>query len=653
MITSSVHAVINVHVHRFEVQAFTRTGGYLDILNRDTFTVTRHYYTGTPTFGLSTFVIDILAPTQCSIVPSASCLPGQEILDLGGEIVEDNYITASWGGWIDVPSGVTHYEIRVYPLQLSGDELTEVAMSLNVTTYDHDNTRVTYDDITVLPSEGPYAFILKTFDLAGNVRFSRRLLLYDNTSTVEIDPLSPLQFVSAVPETNYQWQNSTSDPLIVRGVQHFFNTNLRTTNYLAPVANSSIGNVEPEFDHPLVGGRYPRSGTINAQGIVRILYDVIVDREGGRSMRSSTQPTTFPYETADVGIEEVEIVDTDLTDGDSVTVWFQALDFRFQSNFDSTVVHIDSSPPNLLDLWLEWNGDTGLDLHGTDSLLDLTIQFQTFDVHSGIYSVEWNIRTRHGDVGYGILPVQNLNETLCSAPECFCDSLLHCSLAHYSFSPLQSDFLSSSEALHDTDYLLSITVTNFARLSTTLDHFVTVDTTPPTTGAVFDGQRSPDIDYQDHVTLDAWWTGFFDRETDVAFYQYIFANSCAVASVFNYPLNESSQATQTDLTSVQWKALGEGTYYITVVAYNHALQPSRAVCSDGVTVDLTPPSFVGVVIPGARVKPGLVVDNGGQFWLIERNRERVMVDGYSGWCVNSSVLVEDLSSYPVKTHTDG
>lgn len=635
------------------MQAYTTAGGYLDVLNLDTSTVARHYYRGMPTIGLATFIIDIQGPTHCSLVSSIDCLPGQGILNLGGEIVEEDLITALWGGWIDVPSGITHYEFRVYPLQLSGDMLIEVDMSLNLTTYEHQNIATLYEDTTILPSEGPYAFILKTLDLAGNVRLARRLLLFDNTSTVEVDLASPLQFTSAVPETGYQWQNSTNDPLIIRGVGHFYNTNLRTTNYLAPVANSSVGDIDPEFDHPLESGRYPRSGTINAQGIVQVLYNVIVDREGGQSSQSSTQPTDFPYETDDVAIEAVEIVDTDLTDGDSVTVWFQVTDFRFQSSFDSAVVHIDSTPPALQDLWLEWNGDTGLNLHGTDSLLDLTIQFQTFDVHSGIYSVEWSIRTRHGNVGYGILQVQNVNESSCTVPECFCDSLLHCSLAHYSFSPLESNFPFSSEALHDTDYILSVTVTNFARLSATLDHFFTVDTTPPTVGAVFDGQQLPDIDYQDHITLSGWWTGFFDRETEIPFYQYVFTNFCADASVFSYPLNESSPASQTDLTYIRWEAPGEGSYYITVVAYNNALQPSQPVCSDGITVDLTPPKFMGVSIPGAWVKPGLVVDSNGQFWIVESNRERVLISGQSGWCVNSSVRVEDLSAYPIKRFRDG
>ena len=32
-----------------------------------------------------------------------------------------------------------------------------------------------------------------------------------------------------------------------------------------------------------------------------------------------------------------------------------------------------------------------------------------------------------------------------------------------------------------------------------------------------------------------------------------------------------------------------GTFHVTVVAYNEALEPSNPVCSDGITVDTTPP----------------------------------------------------------------
>ena len=51
-----------------------------------------------------------------------------------------------------------------------------------------------------------------------------------------------------------------------------------------------------------------------------------------------------------------------------------------------------------------------------------------------------------------------------------------------------------------------------------------------------------------------------------------------------------------------------GTYYTTVVAYNHALEPSHPVCSDGVTIDMTGPVVTSVHVSHAFIKPGLVTD---------------------------------------------
>ena len=311
-----------------------------------------------------------------------------------------NNIAASWGGWLDVPSEITNYFIDVYYLEYSGGVLTEGAR-VKFTEYQHTG-QTSYEDITSLPGEGPYSFVLQSHDLAGNVRFSRQALLYDFSSSIEIDPLAPLTVVSANPGTNYMWQNSTSDPIVISGVGHFFNTNLRSTNYLAPLANYSLGgtSVSEEYDQSFAQGRFPRGGTSNALGIVQLSYDVIVDREGGASAASLTQPNVFPFQTMDVGITGLELTPP-TQDGDSVRIWFQAIDFRFQEVIDSTLVHIDSSRPILLELGLVWNGITGLDLHGTGTLLDLDIQFQTFDEHSGIYTIDWYVECLHTLFSWG------------------------------------------------------------------------------------------------------------------------------------------------------------------------------------------------------------------------------------------------------------
>ena len=200
-----------------------------------------------------------------------------------------------------------------------------------------------------------------------------------------------------------------------------------------------------------------------------------------------------------------------------------------------------------------------------------------------------------------------------------------------------------------------MSVRNHAHLPTSLTRQITIDTTPPLPGAVFDASfESPDRDFVAHdpegsaLQLESWWTGFFDRETDVAFYQYIFADHCANESYFTFPLMPDSAVTETRDTFATWDAPAPGTYYATVVAYNNALRPSVPVCSDGITTDTAPPSFEGVVIPGAVVAPGLVLGPEGEVWLIDSNRERLLAEEPSEMCTDQATPLSDLSQYPIR-----
>lgn len=88
---------------------------------------------------------------------------------------------------------------------------------------------------------------------------------------------------------------------------------------------------------------------------------------------------------------------------------------------------------------------------------------------------------------------------------------------------------------HDTDYFISVVVTNQAGLSATSTIKITIDTTPPQSGVVVDttvGEK--DIDYQSGLIYQFSWNGFFDPETDVISYQYIVDVNCAAEGNFSY-----------------------------------------------------------------------------------------------------------------------
>ena len=389
------------------LDAYSWNGGLLDIFDLDTHTVTRHYYNGMFVVYSSRYQLDLVPPSHCLFVPSPDGCT-QPILDVGDGLTVSNITTVSWGGWIDSPATVHAYSLDVYLLEETGGELKErISPKINSST--HQDTGVENYTISIfLPTDGPYSFVLQVMDEAGNLQYARRLLLFDTTSRLTVNPNLPLTITSAIPQTGYIWQNSSVPNVTVAGKGHFYNTNLQATNWLAPVANFTGAAIAPAYDQPLSDGQYPRMGTTNALGVLSLLYEIVIDREGGMSNDSLTIPMNFSTAVNDIALESVAFNIT-ATDGDTARIWFKATDFKSQEIYDSVVVHFDSSPPVLRDVWLEYNGQDGLLLHGSQDLTIMIISFEAWDEHSGLWSLEWSIGTWYGgdDVGSGRVPLLN------------------------------------------------------------------------------------------------------------------------------------------------------------------------------------------------------------------------------------------------------
>ena len=398
-----------LHGDTFTVSATAENGGYLDILNLDTSRIERQYYMGVAYVGVSEYTLDLMSPTHCEVDPDRICLINQPILNTGSAFSqEETNFTVSWGGWGDTPSGINQYLLEVYLLLDVGGVLMERTHPL-IAAYSHTPTaQPSYRQEVALPGDGPYSFTLQVQDSAGNIQRARRLVLYDTNSTLETDPTHPLVVTSAVPASQYQWVNDTIRPLSVSGRSHFFNTNLRDSNWLAPVGDFMGGGVLTEYDHPLTTGDYPRNGTRNAQGVITLEYAVEVDAEGGASMTRPLVGWTF---TDDIFLDDVS-VPAARADGLSVRVWFRARDFKGNTLYDSTVVHVDSSAPEAHSLSLQHVGMPQLALLGSRYLTDLTAVFQAHDEHSGIYRITWTLGTAPGsaDTGQGALPIATTNQ---------------------------------------------------------------------------------------------------------------------------------------------------------------------------------------------------------------------------------------------------
>ena len=77
------------------------------------------------------------------------------------------------------------------------------------------------------------------------------------------------------------------------------------------------------------------------------------------------------------------------------------------------------------------------------------------------------------------------------------------------------------------------------------------------------------------------------------------------------------QVHNTTDTFYSFDNIDPGTYYTTVIAYNNAMDPSRPVCSDGVTIDDSPPLVESILIDGLAMRGGFIHDEGGEIAYLD------------------------------------
>ena len=86
------------------------------------------------------------------------------------------------------------------------------------------------------------------------------------------------------------------------------------------------------------------------------------------------------------------------------------------------------------------------------------------------------------------------------------------------------------------------------------------------------------------------------------------------------------------MTETSFQIEQEGKYYVTVAAYNHALDHSSPVCSDGVTIDTSLPVVTDFKVDGAMVDPRLLIDTNRSFWFLHDDRTKQRVNTSSDHC---------------------
>ena len=138
----------------------------------------------------------------------------------------------------------------------------------------------------------------------------------------------------------------------------------------------------------------------------------------------------------------------------------------------------------------------------------------------------------------------------------------------------------------DHVYYSSVCATNGARIKTCFySDGVLIDSTPPQRGVIVHGLVWPGHRYQaDDRKLAAHWYGFTDLESTVEYFEWAVGTSPNGTDVRDYVNVGSNVTFEADLYLQNGKE-----YFVSVLGYNRAgLSVSGA--SDGVTVDITPPT---------------------------------------------------------------
>ncbi|XP_067684738.1 uncharacterized protein [Haliotis asinina] len=646
--------------------AFEATnGGYVKVRNKESGVLVTYYYEGKTQINRYILGFDFIDPHHCSVHVEETCT--EDMVSLAKTHTQAP-INVSWQGWRDDVLVYT-YLVSVSELHdehpnRSDSQLVDKSLAFESERHRGDMSTSQFH----LSHPGVYALVLTAYDKAENSKSSRRIFIYDEVSNVGVVHGTRLLVTSSAPITGHRWQWNTTG-VSVDWENRYINTLHLNNGWLKQVAASH--DVTPDYDD----NNHSRGidAIDHVQAIVEYRTAFLTDHSGGSSIPSPPPDADFQSQ----GLMQYQVVMPVLVDGDTVRFWIRAYDVRRELLEESVTVHVDTSPPVIENLWLTRGDRLNITVHRVEEFNEMTFEWLAFDDHSGLETVSWRIfdnftgsNIYHGE---DHISAQGDTQSLanCTArygnyprgANCYCTPGTGCYHRHFQIKPrIISSNLSHGgvfhdlhKGVHDSDYFVEVTVMNHAKLHTSLAIKVTVDASAPHPGAVHDGQSGhPEVDYQDSLQLHAHWDGFFDRESGVKFYQYQFADTCLQKKRFGLDTSIIN-VTETYSTRAAWSAPTPGKYHVTVVAYNRALEVSDPVCSDGVTVDVTPPAVGQIAVESCNIAPGLVTTSAGTVWYIDNQRRRSQVTAPDTQCRSKGRAIggAQLEKFPIHLIRNG
>jgi hypothetical protein len=639
---------------RLDVDIEITNGGYITIKNMDSNIKAKHYYSGKTRLVTAPFKFDRIAPIHCSVDKTIDCprgLTASSMLSINGSLVrKQSQLKVSWDGWFETAggSGISKYTLEIYQMESKGSNLSEKAAPFSRRSFS--TTMKTHT--LQLTHSGLFSVVLYVHDVAGNYRIARRLVLYDNSSLVAFDRNKALSFPQAVKSTsgNFLWKTTAYGRVLVDWTGYFYNTLLKKEPLLRRIS-SFRQTIDSAYDQQATG-TLGLSGTLNNDGIVRYLY-------ASAYGLNPTMPADSKFKSVHSGgtiLFQQENVFTRTFDGYHITVWVRAFDVWGNYATDNGTVHVDFSPPYIKGISLLRHGET-LTYLNSEALHKMRITFDVTDYASGVVMAFWKLGETDGgnEMGEGRILTKAKSKSDCPPSNCSCTDLDICSYFSYKLVLHPGQF-SNGSGQHGRSYYLTINTTNDAQLTSSKQVTITVDSSPPQAGHVIDGLVGQlDIDSQQSNSIQAYWLGFNDRDSGIHHYKYAIATSCLKKDDFT---SGKVAVHRTNKPTSSPRTVGPGTYYTSVIAYNNALEPSDVVCSDGVTVDRTPPTIEQISVSHIRSTSGIIKETNGQdIWLVDENRRRQLLPGFESVCAAQALVVKDISVYPISasntTHKAG
>ncbi|XP_069118470.1 uncharacterized protein [Argopecten irradians] len=602
----------------------SKAGGHFTSKNIQTHATWIERYTKTERTRDLCYIYDDANPEHCSI--SGSCM--HDTLTVLSRVTRERVLNISTSGWTDpfpvggnamLSSGIESYRLTIHDVKERS--VTRLFMDSAKSGGTSDIEMVQNSWITIqLPEHEPsiYGLLLEIKDVANNVQQSRRFILFDNSSSISVDSTYKLYVSSATENTNYTWQTTHHD-ICVSWRDRYYNNKYVHFNPLRPIDSDGHGLISPAYDQ--TSGQLPVSGTSNVHGISHFHFQL--HKETNSQTITSDVVSNISYQ----GV----CISHSLNDGDTYRFTLNISDIVGNFFRESILFYIDTSPPEIADAWLVREGHKQLFVHNSTDLFSMTLEFDSYDSHGGLLQVLWWFYETDPEelLGQGAQGVRQTDDgTTCPEHQlCICPMIGSCQLFHFSFDLNTLIVNNTHIGNHNRKYRYVIEATNTALLTTSISVDVYVDESPPEDGVIYEGlEGQPDIDYTSDSHISVHWHGFIDHESGIEFYRVALAKTCVqkIDMISFHNFSKTVQFQNTTLSSIQFELQAVGKYYITVIAFNRAMEPSSAICSDGFTKIDSPPEITNVRLTNAQTYRHTVCYN-GDIWFISAKLTRTNV----------------------------